>query len=119
MTFLPPQVCLLPKSEYKNSSQKLELMCQVDSQPMSNSYRWIFNNTFNQFQIPNAKSVMEFNNYKPTQSDSHGQVLCWASNELGEQAEPCVFNVMPLGTPQKPEDCKVKPPLILCFKITI
>ena len=27
----------------------------------------------------------------------YGTILCWARNELGAQAEPCVFHLIPAG----------------------
>ena len=81
---------------------------QVDSKPKSSNYRWFFNSSETRFEIPSAESVMSFGNYKPTSGDEHGQVLCWATNDLGEQKEPCVFNVVPLGSPSPPTDCQVR-----------
>ena len=51
---------------------------------------------------------MTFQNYLPSDGAvGDGQVLCWASNELGEQSVPCVFYVVPLATPHPPTDCEV------------
>ena len=50
-----------------------------------------------------------FSNYKPSTEEDHGQVLCWASNGLGEQIQPCVFRVVPLASPASPKDCRVIP----------
>ena len=82
--------------------------CQVDSKPKSQTFRWLFNSSETRFEIPSAESVMSFGNYKATSGDEHGQVLCWASNDLGEQANPCVFHVVPLGSPQPPTNCQVR-----------
>ena len=46
-------------------------------------------------------------NFQATSGSEYGEVLCWASNNLGEQRTPCVFHVMPLGTPQPPTECEV------------
>ena len=35
------------------------------------------------------------------------QVLCWASNSVGEQVVPCVFHVHPLGAARLPQQCQV------------
>ena len=51
--------------------------------------------------------MMSFMNYAVSEEDGEGEVLCWASNELGEQSEPCVFHVVPLGVPHTPRDCQV------------
>ena len=50
-----------------------------------------------------------FSNYKSSTEEDHGQVLCWASNGLGEQIQPCVFRVVPLASPASPKDCRVIP----------
>ena len=50
---------------------------------------------------------MFFTNYKSSTEEGHGQVLCWASNSLGEQSNPCIFRVVPLGSPAPPRDCRV------------
>ena len=47
--------------------------------------RWLFNSTDTKFEIPSAESIMTFSNYRPSDGENHGQVLCWASNDLGEQ----------------------------------
>lgn len=49
-----------------------------------------------------------FSNYKSSTEEDHGQVLCWASNGLGEQIQPCVFRVVPLASPAPPKDCRVR-----------
>ena len=52
---------------------------------------------------------MSFMNYglAESKSPSSGSVLCWASNAVGEQAEPCVFHVVSLGAPSPPKECSV------------
>ena len=42
-----------------------------------------------------------------SEGGEQGEVLCWASNEVGEQEDPCVFYVVPLGSPHPPRDCAV------------
>ena len=53
--------------------------------------------------------MMSFMNYAVANSTETGagQVLCWASNSVGEQEDPCVFRVVPLGAPRTPQKCKV------------
>ena len=50
---------------------------------------------------------MSFMNYAVSEGGEQGEVLCWASNEVGEQEDPCVFYIVPLGSPQPPRDCAV------------
>ena len=86
----------------------IDLICEVDSKPKSATYRWLFNSSQTRFEIPSGESKMSFNNYRPSTDQESGQVLCWASNDLGEQMEPCVFHVVPLSTPQPPSSCEVR-----------
>ena len=121
-------VCVAPTIQYKDSSKRIhevgdnmtnegestkeelgiDLICEVDSKPKSATYRWLFNSSQTRFEIPSGESKMSFNNYRPSTDQESGQVLCWASNDLGEQMEPCVFHVVPLSTPQPPSSCEVR-----------
>ena len=92
----------------ENFSPGVSLTCNVDSQPPARNYRWQYNSSQGSFQIPNAKSMMSFMNYAVSEEGGEGEVLCWATNELGEQSEPCVFHVVPLGVPHTPQDCQVR-----------
>ena len=79
----------------------------MDAKPPARHYRWQYNSSQGSFQIPNAKSMMSFMNYAVSEEGGEGEVLCWATNELGEQSEPCVFHVVPLGVPHTPHHCEV------------
>ena len=85
----------------------IDLICQVDSKPKSATYRWIFNSSQTRFEIPSGDSKMSFSNYRPSEGEESGRVLCWASNDMGEQVEPCVFHVVPMATPHPPSECQV------------
>ena len=71
---------------------------------------------------------MSFGNYKATSGDEHGEVLCWASNELGEQSRPCVFHVVPIhgcvcsahwAKPLSAEDLAVRAECVRAIEIAI
>lgn len=98
-------VCVAPTIQKKDNG--IDLICTVDSKPQSTTYRWLFNSSETTFEIPSAESTMFFSNYKSSTEEDHGQVLCWASNGLGEQIQPCVFRVVPLASPAPPKDCRV------------
>lgn len=34
-----------------------------------------------------------------------GTILCWASNVVGQQKEPCVFHLIAAGKPDMPYNC--------------
>ena len=99
-------VCTAPHIQKKDNG--IDLVCTVDSKPQATTYRWLFNSSETTFEIPSAESTMFFSNYKSTdEEENYGQVLCWASNSLGEQSDPCIFRVVPLGSPAPPNECRV------------
>ena len=87
----------------------VSLTCSVDSQPQARSYRWQYNSSQGSFEIPNAKEIMSFMNYAVSEEGGAGEVLCWASNPVGEQSTPCVFHVVPLGESSYPAPPQLAP----------
>ena len=57
--------------------------------------RWQYNSSQGSFQIPNAKSMMSFMNYAVTGEGGggEGEVLCWASNEVGGNYTNSLFHL--------------------------
>uniref|UniRef100_A0A6P4EXX6 Uncharacterized protein LOC108045232 n=1 Tax=Drosophila rhopaloa TaxID=1041015 RepID=A0A6P4EXX6_DRORH len=41
-----------------------------------------------------------------TEND-YGTLLCWATNEIGDQSEPCVYTIVPAGEPDPLLNCTV------------
>ena len=36
-----------------------------------------------------------------------GSILCWATNDIGRQDEPCIFHLLPAGKPEPVTNCTV------------
>ena len=36
-----------------------------------------------------------------------GSIMCWASNNIGRQEEPCIFHLLPAGKPEPVTNCTV------------
>ena len=36
-----------------------------------------------------------------------GSILCWATNDIGRQIQPCVFHLLPAGKPDPVSNCTV------------
>lgn len=77
------------------------LRCEVDALP--NDYvrfSWTYNSTIGDvFPMPNSRienkasvSVLE---YTPGADADYGTLACWASNSIGRQRIPCIFNIVP------------------------
>ncbi|KAI2803114.1 hypothetical protein BLOT_007237 [Blomia tropicalis] len=94
--------------------EPIQVPCTVDSNPPEVTFRWMFNNSYDvwkmtNFTQPNAPNVVtSVVTYAPLNKYGYGQLLCWASNVLGEQPEPCVFNVIPAGQPQPLRNCVLR-----------
>ncbi|OQR68226.1 hypothetical protein BIW11_02057 [Tropilaelaps mercedesae] len=44
-------------------------------------------------------------NYKPLTEQDFGELLCFGSNEVGEQIEPCIIHIVAAATPDPLENC--------------
>ncbi len=38
----------------------------------------------------------------------YGSLMCWATNAIGRQEEPCVFHLVPAGKPDPVHNCTVR-----------
>lgn len=46
-------------------------------------------------------------NFNFSQELDFGTILCWASNAVGQQREPCVFHLIAAGKPESPYNCSL------------
>lgn len=80
-------------------NEQTVITCEVQSDPSDASFKWFYNNSSETTELKNfltsgSRSVLK---YTPTSRYSYGTLFCTASNSLGMQSKPCVFNVMPAG----------------------
>ena len=45
-------------------------------------------------RVNGTQSILD---YVPRTEMDYGSVLCWASNSVGRQSQPCVFHIVPAG----------------------
>ncbi|CAH0400401.1 unnamed protein product [Chilo suppressalis] len=43
-----------------------------------------------------------------------GWLACWASNDIGNQREPCLFRIMPAALPEPPSNCEIENEVLHC-----
>ncbi|XP_048507563.1 hemicentin-2-like isoform X2 [Athalia rosae] len=122
-------VCKEGKSEVVVGALKQEtvsLVCAVESRPPPLTFHWTFNNSGElvevaQSRYPNvqspgtpsiAESLREYQrfhgsrlNYTPATEMDYGTVACWASNQVGRQRTPCLFQVIAAGRPYPLHNC--------------
>ncbi|KAL0869428.1 hypothetical protein ABMA27_007663 [Loxostege sticticalis] len=46
--------------------------------------------------------------------DDLGWLACWASNDIGNQREPCLFRIMPAALPEPPSNCEIENEVLRC-----
>lgn len=69
--------------------------CDVNSNPTPTSYRWAFNNSVSGLiNVANSDKSMAIVKFKVT---DFGTLLCWATNSLATQSQPCVYHIVPAG----------------------
>ncbi|XP_059607786.1 nephrin-like [Phlebotomus argentipes] len=109
-----PPICR-PGQQESFSAARSELVkvpCEVEANPDNVHFTWKFNSTqFDFLDIPT--SVIAFDHarsvahYLPRTEHDYGTLLCWGSNEIGAQTDPCIFHIIPAGPPDPPSNCTV------------
>ncbi|XP_076645161.1 neural cell adhesion molecule 1 [Halictus rubicundus] len=124
-------VCKEGRSEVVVGALKQEtvsLVCSVESHPAPLTFHWTFNNSGELVEVPHsryshvpapgtpavAESLKEYQqfhgsklNYTPATEMDYGTVACWASNQVGKQRAPCLFQVIAAGRPYALHNCSV------------
>lgn len=81
--------------------ETVSLRCEVDAIPTDAvRFSWTYNGTrgdvlpMENYRAQNngLVSVLE---YTPTADTDFGTLACWASNSVGRQRKPCIFNIVP------------------------
>ncbi|XP_076164768.1 neural cell adhesion molecule 2 [Ptiloglossa arizonensis] len=122
-------VCKEGRSEVVVGALKQEtvsLVCSVESHPAPLTFHWTFNNSGELVEVPHsryshvpalgtpsvAESLKEYQqfhgsrlNYTPATEMDYGTVACWASNQVGKQRTPCLFQVIAAGRPYPLHNC--------------
>ncbi|XP_078038283.1 neural cell adhesion molecule 1 [Augochlora pura] len=108
--------------------ETVSLVCSVESHPPPLTFHWTFNNSGELVEVPHsryshvpapgtpsvAESLKEYQqfhgsklNYTPATEMDYGTVACWASNQVGKQRAPCLFQVIAAGRPYALHNCTV------------
>ncbi|KAF6216306.1 hypothetical protein GE061_000646 [Apolygus lucorum] len=94
-------------------NEDARVMCEVDSFPLPDDFKWTFNNSAESSEIKNNLYQNSLHlslstlSYTPQNEMDYGTVMCWASNTAGRQRDPCVFHIIPAGKPDTPFNCTI------------
>ncbi|KAL7738116.1 hypothetical protein ACLKA6_006462 [Drosophila palustris] len=91
-------------------SETVKVACEIDANPAEATYVWKFNATQGEVaDIPASLVAVDRGrsvaHYTPMMENDYGTLLCWASNEIGDQSEPCVYTISPAGEPDPLLNC--------------
>lgn len=92
--------------------EQAKIACELEANPQEVTFVWKHNTSVSEsLDIPSthvsseqAKSIFRF---KPISESDYGTLLCWGSNEIGTQTEPCVFSLIPAGKPDPLSNCTI------------
>ncbi|XP_039282228.1 nephrin [Nilaparvata lugens] len=101
--------------------EELTVACSVEANPPASRFKWTFNSSSssdsNNSSGRNASRSLDAAavtsggrsvvTYRPLLETDFGTILCSAENEMGIQASPCVFQIVPAGKPDPPHNCSI------------
>jgi hypothetical protein len=80
----------------------LRVRCHVTADPGDVSFVWQFNNSGESFEVEKSRfgtangSTSDLK-YTPKSERDYGTLACWGRNAIGNQADPCIFQLVPAG----------------------
>ncbi|XP_047994798.1 nephrin-like [Leguminivora glycinivorella] len=83
-------------------------------------FYWTFNGTKDVLPIPPANvtvmgaSSTVVHGLPADTGEDLGWLACWASNDVGNQREPCLFRILPAALPEPPVNCELDNSLLRC-----
>ncbi|XP_072933154.1 neural cell adhesion molecule 1-like [Epargyreus clarus] len=91
--------------------EPLRVRCTVSADPADVSFYWQFNNSGESFQVSPARYAVSTGGtaselrYRAASERDYGALLCRATNAVGRQKKPCVFQIVPAARPSPPRNC--------------
>lgn len=105
MFFLDAPTCKYEKIIVVGASrgEKVNIACEVEADPPARTYKWKFNNSGETMDVDATRYANSSNGtvsilpYTPINELDYGSLSCWASNLVGHQINPCVFQLVAAG----------------------
>ncbi|KAE8750326.1 hypothetical protein FOCC_FOCC002886, partial [Frankliniella occidentalis] len=89
--------------------ETITIPCDVESNPDDVQFTWRLNTTSDSVEIPASRHTADrarsYLKHTPQSERDYGTLLCWGTNTLGTQKQPCTFHVIPAGKPNSPINC--------------
>ncbi|XP_050504924.1 neural cell adhesion molecule 2 [Diabrotica virgifera virgifera] len=93
--------------------ESVDIICEIESDPPARTYRWKFNNSGETIDVAAERFAKSSNGthsilrYTPVSELDYGSLSCWASNVVGHQVEPCLFQLVAAGKPFPVKNCSL------------
>ncbi|XP_071039786.1 synaptogenesis protein syg-2 isoform X3 [Parasteatoda tepidariorum] len=77
--------------------EAVRVVCEVESDPREVSFKWQFNNTAESLEVVTFVNdgVTSTATYIPRTEFDYGTLLCWGTNIVGSQVDPCIYTIVP------------------------
>ncbi|XP_053603831.1 nephrin isoform X2 [Plodia interpunctella] len=89
--------------------ESVVIVCEVDADPPAAVFKWKFNNSGETIDVAADRYTSNGSasslKYTPVADLDYGTLSCSASNEVGAQVAPCVFQMVAAGKPHAPRNC--------------
>ncbi|KAJ8729103.1 hypothetical protein PYW08_000684 [Mythimna loreyi] len=89
--------------------ESVVIVCEVDADPPAAVFKWKFNNSGETLDVAADRYTSNGSasslKYTPVADLDYGTLSCSASNEVGSQLTPCVFQMVAAGKPHAPRNC--------------
>ncbi|XP_013136105.1 PREDICTED: nephrin-like isoform X1 [Papilio polytes] len=91
--------------------ESVVIVCEVDADPPAAVFKWKFNNSGETLDVAADRYTSNGSasslKYTPVADLDYGTLSCSASNEVGSQVAPCVFQMVAAGKPHAPRNCSL------------
>jgi len=81
--------------------ESMDVPCEVDADPPAKGFRWKFNNSGETIDIGPERYISNGTasvlRYTPVADLDYGTLSCWATNGVGQQSVPCLFQMVAAG----------------------
>ncbi|GIY83888.1 ig-like domain-containing protein [Caerostris extrusa] len=97
-------------------TESVSVACEVDAIPRNVTFAWALDGdkvlSSEQYRTNGTRSVATVS---PRSPQDYGLLMCWASNVIGRQREPCTFRIIPAGPPEEPKNCIIGNRTVHCI----
>ncbi|CAD0203705.1 unnamed protein product [Chrysodeixis includens] len=115
----PPvtQISLIEPKEPRllREDENAVLLCSADASPPAVNFTFYKGPEIPAANVTVMGSTSTVIHGLPSETDDDlGWLACWASNDVGNQREPCLFRILPAALPEPPSNCEIENDLLHC-----